>query len=195
MNLLELLPTLRPVVDEFDRLGIVYYIGGSVASSLYGEPRATLDIDLGAEIVESQVSGLVAVWNRDFYVSESAMREAVQRGRCFNLVHLTSTYKVDVFVRGTDPFNASVLSRRRPRGVAVGDENINVWFASPEDVILHKLVWFRKGGETSDRQWRDIATVWKYQRATADDNYIAEWAAKLNVLDLWERVRHDSGQV
>lgn len=192
MSLQELFPTLRPVVDEFERLGIEYYIGGSVASSYYGEPRATLDIDLGAAINKSQVSELVAAWDRDFYVSEPAMRDAVQRGRCFNLVHLTSTYKVDVFVRGSDAFSASVLLRRRSKIIPMGDERPTFWFASPEDVILQKLVWFRKGGETSDRQWRDISLVWKYQCPTADAAYIAEWAATLNVLDLWERIRHEA---
>jgi hypothetical protein len=192
MSLHDLLPALRPVVDEFERRGVEYYIGGSVASSYYGEPRSTLDIDLGADLRESQVAELVAVWNHDFYVSEPAMRDAIQRGRCFNLIHLSSTYKVDVFVRGSDPFSASVFSRRRPHPITIGDESITVWFASPEDVILQKLSWYRKGGETSERQWRDIALVWKYQQETANADYIAAWAARLNVLDLWERIRGDA---
>lgn len=192
MSLLDLLPALRLVVDEFERRGIEYYIGGSVASSYYGEPRSTLDIDLGADLHESQVSELAAVWNRDFYVSEPAMREAIQRGKCFNLIHLSSTYKVDVFVRGSDRFSVSVFSRRRSHSITVGGETVTVWFASPEDVILQKLVWFRKGGDSSERQWRDIGLVWKYQRDTADDAYIAEWAATLKVPDLWDRIRDEA---
>ena len=192
MSLLDLLPVLRPVVDEFERRGVEYYIGGSVASSYYGEPRSTLDIDLGADIIESQVSELAAAWNRDFYVSEAAMREAIQRGRCFNLIHLSSTYKVDIFVRGSDPFSSSVFSRKREQTITVDKESVTVWFASPEDVILQKLVWFRKGGEASERQWRDIGIVWKHQRQTADADYIAEWAATLKVLDLWERIRDEA---
>lgn len=192
MSLHDLLPALRPVVDEFERRGIEYYIGGSVASSYYGEPRSTLDIDLGADLRESQVSELAAIWNRDFYVSESAMRDAILRGKCFNLIHLSSTYKVDVFARGSDPFSSSVFSRRRSHAISIGGESVTVWFASPEDVILQKLIWFRKGGESSERQWRDIQLVWKYQRDRADAVYITEWAVTLKVLDLWERIRDEA---
>ncbi len=195
MSLNDLLPALRPVLAEFDRLGIVYYIGGSVASSIYGEPRSTLDIDIGADLPESAVRELVAKWDCDFYVSESAMRDAVQRGRCFNLIHLSTSLKVDVFVCGADVFNASVLKRRLPRTVAMGEESLTLWLATPEDVILHKLVWYRKGGETSERQWRDIAGVLKQQQDRLDTGYIEDWADRLQVRDLWERIRNEVAPV
>jgi hypothetical protein len=189
MSLPDLLPALRPVLAEFDRLGIIYYIGGSVASSLYGEPRSTLDVDLGADLTESVVRELVSHWGSDFYVSEPAIREAVQSGRCFNLIHLATSLKVDIFVCGTDAFNASVLKRRVSRTIAVGEESLSIWMATAEDVILHKLVWYRKGGEISERQWRDIAGVVKQQQDRLDTSYLAEWADRLQVRDLWERIR------
>ena len=187
MSLNDLLPAIRPVLAEFDRLGIAYYVGGSVASSIYGEPRSTLDIDIGADLPESAVQHLVSQWNDDFYVSEAAMRDAIQRERCFNLIHLSTSLKVDIFVCGADVFNASVLKRRISRTVAIGDESLSIWFATPEDVILHKLVWYRKGGETSERQWRDIAGVLKQQQGRLDADYLADWADRLKVRDLWER--------
>jgi len=189
MSLHELLPAIRPVLEAFDRLGVDYYVGGSVASSLYGEPRSTLDIDLGADLPASAIPELVSNWNSDFYVSESAMREAVQRNGCFNLIHLLTSLKVDIFVCGTDEFNASVLKRRLARTIAVGDESLSVWIASPEDTILHKLVWYRKGGEISERQWRDIAGVIKQQQERLDASYLAEWAERLRVADLLDRIR------
>ena len=190
MSLHDLLPALRPVLAEFDRLGIVYYVGGSVASSLYGEPRSTLDIDIGADLTESVVRELASRWGGDFYVSEPAMRDAVQRGRCFNLIHLSTSLKVDIFVCGTDAFNASVLKRRVSRIVAVGEESLSIWMATPEDVILHKLIWYRKGGETSERQCRDISGVLKQQHDRLDAGYLAEWADRLQVRDIWERIRN-----
>ena len=190
MSLHDLLPALRPVLAGFDRLGIVYYVGGSVASSLYGEPRSTLDIDIGADLPESVIRELVSQWGCDFYVSEPAMRDAVQRGRCFNLIHLSTSLKVDIFVCGADAFNASVLKRRVSRAVAVGEESLSIWMATPEDVILHKLVWYRKGGEISERQWRDVYGVLKQQQDRLDASYLVEWADRLQVRDLWERIRN-----
>jgi len=187
MILYDLLPAIRPVLAEFDRLGIAYYVGGSVASSIYGEPRSTLDVDIGADLPESAVEHLVSKWSGDFYVSEAAMRDAIQRERCFNLIHLSTSLKVDVFVCGADVFNASVLKRRISRTVAIGDEYLSIWLATPEDVILHKLLWYRKGGETSERQWRDIAGVLKQQQGRLDAGYLADWANRLHVRDLWER--------
>ena len=168
----ELLTAIRPILAEFDRLSIAYYVGGSVASSLYGQPRSTLDIDLCADITESVVDDMVSHWEHDFYVSESAMRDAIQRGSCFNLIHLGTSMKVDVFVCATDPFNKSVLQRRQSRTVRSADEDLTVWFASPEDLILHKLAWYRKGGEISERQWRDITGVLTQQKDCLEINYI-----------------------
>ena len=187
MSIAELLPALRPVLTEFDRLSIAYYIGGSVASSLYGQPRSTLDVDLCASVTESDVGQLVSHWEHDFYVSESAMRDAIQRGRCFNVIHLATSLKIDVFVCADDPFNTAVLKRRQSRVVQFAGEDLTVWFASPEDLVLHKLVWYRKGGEASERQWRDIAGVLMQQRDRLDMGYIADWADRLNVRDLWCR--------
>ena len=193
MSLHDLLPALRPVLSEFDRLGIVYYIGGSVASSIYGEPRSTLDIDIGANVLESAVRELVSKWEHDFYISEPAMRDAIQRGGCFNLIHLSTSLKVDVFVCGGNAFNASVLKRRQARTIGVGDESLSISLASPEDVILHKLVWYRKGGEISDRQWRDIVGVVKQQHGRLDRAYLEEWSDRLKVQDLWDRIRRETG--
>jgi hypothetical protein len=190
VSLPDLLPALRQVLTEFDRMGIGYYVGGSVASSIYGEPRSTLDVDIGADLSESIVPQLISHWGREFYVSEPAMREAVRRARCFNLIHLATSLKVDIFVCGADAFNASVLKRRVSQPVAVGDESLTIWLATPEDVILHKLAWYRKGGEISERQWRDICGVLKQQRDRLDTSYLAEWADRLLVRDLWERCRN-----
>ncbi|MDB5345759.1 MAG: hypothetical protein JWP89_4136 [Schlesneria sp.] len=189
MSLIELLPALRPVVVQFDRLGIAYYIGGSVASSIYGEPRSTLDIDLGVDLSESAVHELATKWDGEFYVSESAMRTAAQSGRSFNLIHYATAMKIDIFVSKGDVFNTSVLKRRVTREVAFGDEALSVWFATPEDVVLHKLIWFRKGNETSERQWRDIAGILKAQQNRLDNTYIEEWADRLQIRDLWDRMR------
>ena len=187
-----LLSVIRPVIGAFERLEIPYYLGGSVAAIIYGLPRMTMDADLSASLVESHVPQLVAAWEDDFYVSGPMIREAIQRQSCFNLIHLKTVYKVDVFCSHTQPFQQSVLNRRRRDSLVSGDDELFIDIASPEDLILHKLLWYRKGNETSERQWTDILTVLKLQSDSIDASYIAEWAATLKVLDLWDRIRDEA---
>lgn len=187
-----LLSVIRPVVSTFERLEIPYYLGGSVAAIIYGLPRSTLDADLSASLVDAHIPQLVAAWEDDFYVSGPMIREAIQRHSCFKLIHLKSAYKVDIFCSHAQAFQQSVLARRRRDSLVSGEDELILDVASPEDLVLHKLVWFRKGNETSERQWIDILTVLKLQADAIDAAYIAEWAATLNVLDLWERIRQEA---
>ncbi len=189
-----LLSVIRPVVRTFEQLEIPYYLGGSVAAIIYGLPRMTMDADLSASLVDAHVPQLVAAWEDDFYVSGPMIREAIQRQSCFNLIHLKSAYKVDIFCSHAQAFQQSVLARRRRDSLVSGEDELTIDVASPEDLVLHKLVWFRKGNETSERQWLDILTVLKLQAAVIDAAYIAEWAATLDVLDLWERIRDELQQ-
>ena len=183
-----LLSVIRPVVSVFERMEIPYYLGGSVAAIIYGLPRMTLDADLSASLNESHVPQLVAAWESDFYVSGPMIREAIQRQSCFNLIHLKTVYKVDIFCSHAKAFQQSALSRRRRDSLVSGDDELFLDVATPEDLILHKLVWYRKGNESSERQWIDILTILKLQSDLIDADYIAEWAATLKVLDLWQRI-------
>ncbi|HEX6276939.1 MAG TPA: hypothetical protein VFZ53_28055, partial [Polyangiaceae bacterium] len=93
--------TLR-VVGELERLGIEYLVGGSLASSVHGRPRATQDVDIVARIAGAQVDALVAALSNDFYVDADMIRDAIRRRGSFNVVHLESMLKVDVFVFSGD---------------------------------------------------------------------------------------------
>ncbi len=187
-----LLSVIRPVVSVFERLEIPYYLGGSVAAIIYGLPRMTLDADLSASLVESHIPQLLAAWESDFYVSGPMIREAIQRQSCFNLIHLRTVYKVDIFCSHAQAFQQSVLDRRRRDSLVSDDDELCIDVATPEDLILLKLVWYRKGNETSERQWLDILTILKLQSVVIDVDYVAEWAVTLNVLDLWERIREEA---
>jgi hypothetical protein len=187
-----LVSVIRPVVSTFERLEIPYYLGGSVAAIIYGLPRSTLDADLSASFVLAHVPKLVAAWEEDFYVSGPMIREAIQRHSCFNLIHLKSAFKFNIFCAHAQAFQQSVLARRRRDSLVSGEDELSIDVASLEDLVLHKLVWLRKGNETSERQWLDILTVLKLQADSIDAAYIAEWAATLDVLDLWERIRDEA---
>ena len=181
---------LLRVIGALERLGILYLIGGSFASSLYGRSRSTLDADLVAAIKPEQVLTLVQELESEFYVSEEAVMRAVQAKRHFNLIHADTSFKVDVFVAKGDGFTAKQLERRQLRNMRA-DVQQRAYFATAEDTILAKLEWYRRGNEVSDQQWRDITGVIKVQSGRLDLEYLRHWARELNVSDLLEEALTD----
>jgi hypothetical protein len=173
------------LLAALDRLEIPFLIGGSVASGTHGLPRNTNDIDVVAKIAPSIVEDFCAAVSNDFYIDSGEIRNAIWNGRSFNVIHFKSAHKFDIFPAGEDRFVQSQLTRRRYTTTSVaGLENIEFPVASPEDTILAKLVWFRKGGEVSDQQWHDILGVIHVQASRLDLEYLQEWAGELGVVDL-----------
>jgi len=180
------------VAGALEKLGVAYLLGGSLASSLHGIPRATQDADLVADLRVEHIAPLIAELGSAFYADDQAMRKAVRQARSFNLIHLGSMFKVDVFVAGNDPLVREELARagRLPLPNLPGR---SIMVASPEDVVIQKLVWYRKGGEISERQWRDVLGVLRIQAGTLDAGYLASSAGRAGVADLLERARQEAG--
>lgn len=181
--------TLR-VTQLLDTLRIPYVIGGSMASAAYGRIRATMDVDIVAQIRERHVDPLAAALGADFYADTAMMRQAVERHSSFNLIHLQTMFKVDIFVAGKRPFDHQQITRRQPQVLNPPDQTAYV--ASPEDVILAKLDWYRMGGEQSGRQWRDVLGILEVQGERLDRAYLRQWASNLGVSDLLTRALHDA---
>ena len=177
------------LVRVFDDLGIPYLVGGSLASSLYGIPRTTQDVDLVAGVGLPQVDAFTQAISGEFYTDAGMIREAVKRGASFNVIHLATMFKADVFVLRSDPWAREEMARARVTRVESPDGMVEIRFSSPEDTILHKLRWFRMGNEVSDRQWNDIVGVLKIQGDTLDKDYLDRWATSLGVADLMARAR------
>ena len=188
----ELLRAAGRVVSAFDALGIEYLVGGSIASSLFGEPRQTLDADLIARLLGHHAEPLIQRLSAEFYADLAAILDAIRTQGCFNLVHLETMTKVDVFVRWRDPFAQSQFARRQAKSIGESSP-LQLYFASAEDTVLSKLEWFRKGGEVSDRQWRDLLGVLKVQSLALDRAYLREWAGRLGITDLLERALDEAG--
>ena len=187
MTLPDDLAVTTRVAAALERLGVRWLVGGSLASSFHGEPRSTNDADVVAELTEAHVDALVADLGDEFYVSADAVRDAVRRGASFNVIHLATMFKVDVFVlRGGDEFARAEMDRRERHDVAV-ESNDALYFASAEDTVLQKLVWFRRGGGISERQWRDVLGVLRVQAGALDIAYMQGWSKQLGVSDLLER--------
>ena len=174
------------VVATFNRLEIPYLIGGSLASTVHGNVRATMDADLIADIKPEQVLPLVALLEGEFYTDAYMIQDAIQHSSSFNLIHLETMFKVDVFILKQRAFDINQMQLRISQSLGDAPDE-QAYFSTAEDIILAKLEWFRAGGETSERQWRDILGVLDIQSDRLDFEYLQKWAEKLSIQDLLQR--------
>lgn len=180
------------MAEIFEALAIKYLIGGSVASSILGEPRATLDIDMVADLQISQVQPLVEIMRGEFYIDDAMLTQAINSKSSFNIIHLDTMQKVDIFILSQQPL-AQIEMQRRQQLVISENPLRTAWFATSEDIILQKLIWYRLGNQISDRQWRDVLGVMKVQGDQLDFNYLQEWAQRLNLIDLITQALREAG--
>ena len=179
----DLVDALSPVVAAFRALGIRHFVGGSVASSFHGATRTTMDVDIVCELAEENISPFVTLFNRDFYISEPAVRDAVRRKSCFNLIHMPTSFKVDVFVSRGRPFDIDAM--RRASLQRLGEHRtVDVPIASAEDSIISKLDWYRLTDEKSERQWEDVSRLIRLLGDAADLEYLRRAAESVGVADL-----------
>jgi len=177
------------IARVFDDLGIRYLVGGSLASSIYGVPRATQDVDLVADLRPEAVQAVHDRLAGTFYVDADMMQDAIARRASFNVIHLETMFKADVFIMRGDSWSREEMTRARSEEFEGADGPVVVRFASPEDTLLHKLVWYKLGNEISDRQWSDILGVLKVQAGSLDDVYLDRWAPLLDIDHLLSRAR------
>lgn len=179
------------VTRTLEQIGITYAIGGSFASSLYGVVRATLDVDIVADVRREHIPRLIAALQTEFYIDETMIREAISQRSSFNLIHYPTSFKVDVFLLKERPFERSQLARRRATAIETEPE-ASLYVISPEDTVLAKLEWYRMGGEVSERQWRDIIGVLQVRVGDLDLPYLHHMAKTLNVSDLLEQALQEA---
>jgi hypothetical protein len=177
---------LREVHEFANKLagiGMEIVLGGSVAASMYANPRYTQDADVSIRAFPGREQELVRCLEDAYLVSLVAVRSAVAKRRTFNALNKTTSFKIDVFVTADRPFDLAAFARKRlvtPQ--SSGDAPLFVY--SPEDVVLHKLAWFRLGNDVATQQLKDVAGVLRVQRATLDVPYLRQWAGELGVADL-----------
>ncbi|WP_428269501.1 hypothetical protein [Haliangium sp.] len=173
-------------------LGIEYAVGGSMASSVFGEPRSTADIDVLVALQPRHASHLARALEREFYVSEESLREAIARRSSFNAIHLDTMIKVDVFVASADVLDTEQMRRRRTVNLSQTSES-EVDVTAPENIVLRKLAWYRASGGVSDRQWRDVQGVLKQQGRSLDVDYLRDIAAQTELGVLLDRALREAG--
>lgn len=183
----DLIDALEPVVQVFRELGIRHFIGGSIASSFHGATRSTMDVDVVCDLTESQAGPFVSRFNTDFYVSQTAVEHAVRNKSCFNLIHLPTAFKVDVFVSRGRSFDKD--SMRRATKETIGTtRTLEVPIATAEDSIISKLEWYRLTEETSERQWNDVTRLARLLGDHLDITYLRQAANTVGVRDLLDRL-------
>ncbi len=186
------LPLARAMTALLEGLGIDDVIGGSVASSLVGEPRATIDLDIAVTLTADDVQPLLKALGAGYYASESAVRDAVRRRGSCNVIHLATMQKVDLFVLGDGPLDRLHLARRQQIALdADGTERL--WIGSAADQILRTLWWYRLGDEVSERQWRDVLAILRVQGAAVDRADLRTTAHAVGLGDLLERALDQVG--
>jgi hypothetical protein len=173
------------VGEALERCGAPYFVGGSLASSLDGEPRATNDIDIVMDLSADQVGAFAVALGSDFAVDEDSLVQAIKTRQSWNIYYLPWVIKVDLFPRRTGGFDDAEFSRRRKLELVPGRK---LWVKSPEDSVLRKLRWYRDGGEVSGQQWRDVEELMRINARTLDHEYLKSWATSLGVGDLLERL-------
>lgn len=164
-----------------------------MASSAHGVVRSTNNIDIVAVIEVEQADGVVECFKEEFYLDPESIKEAIRSKRSFNLIHLKSLFKVDVFVPAGDPLSQSQI-QHRIQLILPGADDVSLPILSPEDVILQKLRWFDLGDRVSERQWADILGVLETQQvANLDVDFLREMADQAGLQDLLEKALDEVG--
>jgi hypothetical protein len=188
----DLLAAVGPVLDLLQEIGVRHYVGGSIASSAHGVARASIDADVVAELRPEHADRLSSALRSDYYVPEARVRDGIARRASFNVIHLETMLKVDVFVSKDRPFDRRAMERARPSSLEAADER-SLPLASAEDTVLAKLEWFRRGGEVSERQWTDVLGVLRAGGDALDRRYLEDGARELAVSDLLARALAEAG--
>ena len=168
---------LRMLAEKLRDSGVPWMLTGSAASSYYGEPRATNDLDIVVDPTPAQIEAFAGSLSGPLYVSREEVREALAARGMFNVIDPQSGWKADVIFVGNRDFDRIEFERRRAAHIF----GLDVYVISPEGSILSKLEWARRGG--SDRQLRDAAAVLAANRETLDIEYLHRQARELGVDD------------
>ena len=188
--MIDLLEVASLVIEALDRANVRYTVGGSLAASFSGEPRASIDVDIVVDMAATQIAPFIKALGDEFYADVEALGRAVATKTSTNLIHHATGIKVDLFVAG---LLLDVRQLERRRRVHVSADPDRYWFVhSPEDILLQKLLWYRQGGDVSDRQWRDALAIVIVQGPRLDRDYLNGTATAVGLDELLKRAYREA---
>ena len=173
---------LRLITDRLEGAGIPYMLTGSVALSVYSQPRMTRDLDLVVDCGGVTSKDWVNLFGVDCYLSEDAIAEAIATRGMFNIIHLEGVTKADFIVRNEEEFRKTEFLRRIEREVS----GRKVFVVTPEDLILSKLVWWMESDSATQKS--DLLLLLDSVK-TLDHDYIQKWAKILGVWEWLEKLK------
>jgi hypothetical protein len=149
-------------------------------------------VDVVAELQAEQVAAFVQQLHAAYYVDLERVRAAVSMRQSFNLVHLATMVKVDIFIPEDRPFDRQEMTRAVSRAIDTAPDARSFAVKAPEDLVLRKLLWYQAGREVSEQQWNDVVGVLRVQKDRLDEAYLSHWAAELAVADLLLRAQTEA---
>ena len=177
-----------------ESLSIQYVVGGSLASSLHGIPRATQDVDVVVDLKEYQIDSLADALADDFFFDREMAKDAICRHSSFNIIDKKEFFKIDLFIKKSDEASEQEMERKKPHEIT-DFPGQSIFLCSPEDIIAHKLFWYKLGDGVSERQWNDALNVIKVQGEKLDAHYLSRVCTMRGVSDLLRKALDASGIV
>lgn len=178
-----LLDVLQDVIGRLEKENIEYFLVGSLATMYYSRPRFTQDVDLVVRIKARQAAAFETLFSiENYYCPPSeVLHDEILRKGSFNLIHQESGIKIDIVLDKETDFYVSEFARRVQLEIAPG---LTVFIATPEDLILKKLDYYREG--QSEKHLADIREI--MISIKVDETYIKDWVARLNLESEWEKI-------
>jgi hypothetical protein len=180
---LELAIQIATILDE---LNIEYALGGSLASSLVGEPRSTIDVDMATKLDSSTIELFLNKIPDEFYIPDESVKSAIKLKSSFNLIDTKNSLKIDIFIVDNSKLDVSQIERRIL--IDIPEIKKSIWVTSPEDQILRKLDWYRLSGGSLEKQIRDVIGILNINKDHLDFDFLHAQANNLGMSDLLDEV-------
>jgi hypothetical protein len=178
---------------SLDEASFPYYVGGSVASTTYGDTRITNDIDIVVDFAGRDPNEAVHALQPRFFVDDVAFPDVISAGEPYNVFHRVTGFKVDIFPMPDRPFSKEQMRRRKLVSILPDPNGPQAYYVTAEDIVLQKLGWLTPSGGVSETQWRDILGVLKWRKQDIDLAYITIWAIRLGFKDRLLQALQDAG--
>lgn len=173
------LKILKDVIEKLHSANLSYMLTGSFALGYYAQPRMTRDMDIVLAVKEIEVESVFKLFKDDYYISNTAVKNAVDKKTMFNIIHNNTLIKIDFIIKKQEEYRELEFERRKK----IDFLGLEVFIVSKEDLIISKLLWSKDS--KSELQFRDIKNL---VSGDFDKVYVGKWINKLGLANIWEEI-------